>query len=89
VTRGELAESLAAVFGKVGAEALRTAAADSSELDLSDVPPDHRYREAVAVTAQLGLLRVSAAGTFRPLAFASGAEAVRAVRTLRDLLGRS
>ena len=89
VTRGELAESLAAVFGKFDPEALRGAAADSSRLDLSDVPPDHRYREAVAVAAQLGLLRISDAGTFRPLAFASGAEAVRAVRTLRDLLGRS
>jgi len=89
VTRGELAESLAAVFGKFDPEALRAAAADSSRLDLSDVPPDHRYREAVAIAAQLGLLRVSDAGTFRPLAFASGAEAVRAVRTLRDLLGRS
>ena len=89
VTRGELAESLAAVFRKFDPEALRAAAADSSRLDLSDVPPDHRYREAVAIAAQLGLLRVSDAGTFRPLAFASGAEAVRAVRTLRDLLGRS
>lgn len=89
VSRGELAESLAAVFGKFDPEALRTAAADSSRLELRDVPPDHRYREAVAVTAQLGLLRVSDAGMFRPLAFASGAEAVRAVTTLRDLLGRS
>lgn len=89
VTRAELAESLAAVFGKFDPEALRTAADDSSRLDLSDVPPGHRYREAVAIAAQLGLLRVSDAGTFRPRAFASGAEAVRAVSTLRDLLGRS
>ena len=89
VTRGELAESLAAVFGKFDPEALRTAADDSSRLDLSDVPPDHRYREAVAIAAQLGLLRVSDGGMFRPLAFASGAEAVRAVTILRDLLGRS
>ena len=89
VTRGELAESLAAVFKRFDPEALRTAADDSSRLDLSDVPPDHRYREAVAIAAQLGLLRVSDGGMFRPLEFASGAEAVRAVRTLRDLLGRS
>lgn len=89
VTRAELAESLAAVFGKFDPEALRTAVDDSSRLDLSDVPPDHRYREAVAIAAQLGLLRVSDAGVFRPRAFASGAEAVRAVSTLRDLLGRS
>ena len=89
VTRAELAESLTAVFGKFDPQALRIATDDSSQLDLSDVPPDHRYREAVAVAAQLGLLRVSDAGVFRPLAFASGAEAVRAVSTLRDLLGRS
>ena len=89
VSRGELAESLAAVFGKFDPDALRATAADASQLELRDVPPDHRYREAVAIAAQLGLLRVSDAGTFRPLAFASGAEAVRAVTTLRDLLGRS
>ncbi len=89
VTRAELAESLAAVFGKFDPAALRAAAEDSARLDLSDVPPDHRYREAVAVAAQLGLLRVSDAGAFQPRAFASGAEAVRAISTLRDLLGRS
>ena len=89
VTRAELAESLATVFGTFDPEALRAAADDSSRLGLSDVPRDHRNRAAVAIAAQLGLLRVSDTGMFRPRAFASGAEAVRAVSALRDLLGRS
>ena len=45
VTRAELAESLAAVFQKFDPQALRTAADDASQLDLSDVPPDHRHRK--------------------------------------------
>ena len=89
VTRAELAESLAAAFGRFDPDARRSAVDESSLLELSDVPPDHRYREAAAIAATLGLLRVSDDGMFRPRAFASGAEAVRAVHTLRDLLGRS
>ena len=89
VTRAELAESLAAVFGKFDPEALRSAAADASRLELSDVPPSHRYRDVVAIAVQLGLLRASDGGMFRPRGFASGADAVRAVGILRDLLGRS
>ena len=88
VTRAELAESLTAAFGKFAPGALRDAAAASSGIELGDVSPDHRYRDVVAIAAQLGLLRVSDAGLFRPRAFASGAEAVRAVHALRDLLGR-
>ena len=89
VTRAELAESLAAAFGRFDPDARRSAVDESSGLELNDVPPDHRYREAAAIAATLGLLRVSDDGMFRPRAFASGAEAVRAVHTLRDLLGRS
>jgi len=89
VTRAELAESLAAAFGKFDPEALRSAAGEASHLDLGDVPPDHRYRDVIAVAVQLGLLRASDGGAFRPRAFASGAEAVRAVGILQDLLGRS
>ena len=89
VTRAELAESLAAAFGRFDSEARRSAVDESSRLEMSDVPPGHRYREAAAIAAKLGLLGVSDGGMFRPLAFASGAEAVRAVHTLRDLLGRS
>lgn len=89
VTRAELAESLAAAFGKFDPGALRAAAADAAQLELNDVPPDHRYRDVAAIAAQLGLLRVSDGGMFRPRAFASGAEAVRAIAILRDLLGRS
>ena len=89
VTRAELAASLAAAFGKFDAEALRSAVADPSQPELGDVPPDHRYREPVVIAVQFGLLRVTDQGMFRPRAFASGAEAVRAVHTLRELLGRS
>ncbi len=89
VTRAELAVSLAAVFGRFDPDARRNALDDSSGLELNDVPPDHRYREAVAIAVELGLLGVSDEGAFRPLAFASGAQAVRAVHTLRDFLGRS
>ena len=89
VTRAELAESLAAAVGRFDPEALRSAAADGARLELNDVPPDHRYRDVVAVSVQLGLLRVSEGGMFRPRAFASGAAAVRAVGILQDLLGRS
>jgi hypothetical protein len=89
VTRAELAESLAAAFGRFDPDARRSAVDESSGLELNDVPPDYRYREAAAIAATLGLLRVSDDGMFRPRAFASGAEAVRAVHTLRDLLGRS
>ena len=89
VTRAELAESLAAAFGRFDPEARRRALDDSSRLELSDMPAGHRYREAATIAAKLGLLRVSDEGMFRPRAFATGAEAVRAVHTLRDLLGRS
>lgn len=89
VTRGELAESLAAALGRFDPEVRRAAAADSERLELGDVPADHRYRAVAAAAVELGLLRTTAAGMFRPRAFASGAEAVRAVEALRDLLGRS
>ena len=89
VTRAELAESLAAAFGRFDPEARRRALDDSSRLELNDVSAGHRYREAATIATKLGLLRVSDEGMFRPRAFATGAEAVRAVHTLRDLLGRS
>ena len=89
VTRAELAQSLLAAFASFEPEARQSAGPDSAGLELRDVPPDHRHREAAAIAATLGLLRVSDDGNFRPRDFASGAEAVRAVHALRDLLGRS
>lgn len=89
VTRAELAESLTAALARFDPEVRRAAAADSERLELGDVPAGHRYRTVAAISVELGLLRTSAAGMFRPRAFASGAEAVRAVHALRDLLGKS
>lgn len=89
VTRGELAESLSTALGRFDADARDAALRDAGQLELSDVPSGHRYREAVMTAVEIGLLRISENAMFRPRAFASGAEAVRAVRALRDLLGRS
>lgn len=89
VTRAELAESISTALGKFDADALDAALRDAGQLEMSDVPSGHRYREAVATAVKIGLLRISENAMFRPRAFASGAEAVRAVHALRDLLGRS
>lgn len=89
VTRAELAEALAAALARFDPETRRSTAENSGQLELGDVPADHRYRAVAATAVELGLLRTNGAGMFRPRAFASGAEAVRAVHALRDLLGRS
>lgn len=89
VTRAELAESLAAALARFDPEVRGSVAADSERLELGDVPAGHRYRTVAAIAVELGLLRTTATGMFRPQAFASGAEAVRAVHALRDLLGKS
>ena len=89
VTRAELAESLSTALGRFDADARDAALRDAGQLELSDVPSGHRYREAVATVVEIGLLRISENAMFRPRAFASGAEAVRAVWALRDLLERS
>ena len=89
VTRAELAEALAATIARFDPEVRRSAAADSERLELGDVPAGHRHRIVAAIAVELDLLRTTANRMFRPRAFASGAEAVRAVHALRDLLGQS
>ena len=84
VTRAELAESLAAALRRF--DAATGAAAARAQRELGDVPLGHRHHQAAAAAVELGLLRTTATGLFRPRAFASGAEAVRAVHALRDLL---
>ncbi len=88
VRRSELAESLAAGLRALAPETLEAARAKASGLELADLPPGHRDREAAGVVVALGLLPVSDEGSFRPRDFASGAEAARAVRALAGLIGR-
>ena len=85
VSRTDLAETLVAALAVLDAPTYDRILRESGTAQFSDLPVGHRSREAGVIVVQLGLLQASA-GEFRPRDFASGAEAVRAVRALRDVL---
>ena len=87
VSRAELAEALMSALGALGPDALESASREAAARQLTDLPEGHPSRAAALVAAHLDLIPVAESGAFRPRDFASGAEAVRAVHALRDLLG--
>ncbi len=89
VHRTALAESLARALRVHDPQAFREAARASRDRRFSDLAETHPQRDAAAIAVELGLLEVEGGDRFAAREFASGAEAVRAVFALRDLLGRS
>ncbi len=87
VTRAELAESLAAALAALHPGRHRAALRQAGEVALEDVPEGHRQRDVVALAVGLGLLSGSE-GQFRPRDFASGADILRAVRSLKEQIER-
>ncbi len=87
VHRMALAESLAAALRIHDPETWREAARASRDRRFEDLAETHPQRGAAAIAIELGLLEVEGGARFAGREFASGAEAVRAVFALRDLLG--
>ena len=87
VTRAELAESLAAALAALHPGRHRAALRQAGDVALEDVPEGHRQRDVVALAVGLGLLSGSE-GRFRPRDFASGADILRAVRSLKEQFER-
>lgn len=88
VTRAELAESLAAALAALHPARHRAALAGARAVELEDVPAGHRQRDPIAVAVELDLLSESDS-RFRPRDFASGADILRAVRTLKERIAAS
>ncbi len=87
VTRAELAEALAAALAALHPGRHRAALRQAADVALEDVPEGHRQRDVVALAVGLGLLSGSE-GRFRPRDFASGADILRAVRSLKEQIER-
>ncbi len=85
VSRTDLAETLVAALAVLDAATYGRVLREGGTMGFSDLPVGHRSREAGVIVVQLGLLQAPE-GEFRPRDFASGAEAVRAVQALREVL---
>ena len=86
VDRATLAEALAAALDAHAPGGLEQARRNAARREFTDLASSHRSRRAAALAIELEMMRTD--GTrFRPREFASGADAVRAVGVLRDLVG--